>query len=59
VTCYDFYQKKNYMILGDEFGNISVWNCSALMNELDIIHGETDEFNEKLSDDEIIRRWKK
>ena len=47
------------MILGDEFGNISVWNCSALMNELDIIHGETDEFNEKLSDDEIIRRWKK
>ncbi len=37
VTCYDFYMKKGYLILGDEFGNISVWNVQSLMEMLDIL----------------------
>ncbi len=39
VTCYDFYIKKGYLILGDEFGNISVWNVRPLAAMLDILQG--------------------
>jgi hypothetical protein len=42
VTCYDFYAKLGYLILGDEFGNITVWNCSKLMDLLDLLDGGVD-----------------
>jgi len=51
VTCYNFYERKKYLILGDEFGNVSIWNCSKLMEALDVLHGENDEYNKKLTND--------
>ena len=50
-----FYQKKGYIVLGDEFGNLTVWNCSELMQHLDLLRGganklEIDEILESLSD---------
>ena len=52
VTCYDFYIKKGYLILGDEFGNITVWNIKALMEMLDILHGGP----KHLPPDEILKK---
>ena len=48
VTCYGYFEKLKYMILGDEFGNITVWNCSELMEWLDDLNGKN------LTRDEVL-----
>jgi hypothetical protein len=34
VNCLAFYDKSNYLLMGDEFGNVTVWDLSDLLNRL-------------------------
>jgi len=48
VTCYDWFEKSCYLILGDEFGNITVWCCKPLMDHLKLLQQPYEE---------VVKEW--
>ena len=37
VTAFNYFPKKEYMVMGDEFGNIKIWSCKRLMLFMDLL----------------------
>jgi len=36
--CYVFYEELSYLIFGDEFGNVKIWNCKSLFDHLELLN---------------------
>ncbi len=35
ATCFSFYRKLKYLLIGDDFGNVAIWNITKLLEKLD------------------------